>query len=84
MDIYQSAEKRQANETVAAAPEFWRISNEWVAATLFLLPALLHFLIFKYYPVAYSFALSLHRGRLLDPFDRFIGTYHCLFLLQDS
>ena len=84
MDMYQSAQKRQANETVGAAPKFWRISNEWVAATLFLLPALLHFLIFKYYPVAYSFALSLHRGRLLDPFDRFVGAYHYLFLLRDS
>lgn len=84
MDMYQDAQKRQANEAVVAAPKFWRISNEWMAATLFLLPALLHFLIFKYYPVAYSFALSLHRGRLLDPFDRFVGAYHYLFLLRDS
>lgn len=47
MDIYQSAQERQANKAVAAAPKFWRISNEWMAATLFLLPALLHFLVFK-------------------------------------
>lgn len=39
---------------------------------------------FKYYPVGYSFALSLHRGRLLDPFDRYLGFYHYRFLLTDS
>jgi multiple sugar transport system permease protein len=61
---------------------FWR--KETLIALLFLLPALLHFAIFKYYPVGYSFVLSLHRGRLLDPFDRFLGTYHYEFLLQDS
>ncbi|MBI1298022.1 ABC transporter permease subunit [bacterium] len=59
-------------------------SGEWIVALLFLLPALLHFGLFKYYPVLYSFALSLHRGRLLDPFDRFLGAYHYTFLLQDS
>jgi multiple sugar transport system permease protein len=59
-------------------------SSEWVVALLFLLPALLHFGIFKYYPVGYSFVLSLYRGRLLDPFDRFLGAYHYTFLLRDS
>lgn len=63
----------------------WRY--QWTAtvvALLFILPALLHFLVFKYYPVGYSFMLSLHRGRLLDPFDRFVGFHHYRFLLQDS
>lgn len=55
-----------------------------MVAFLFLLPALLHFGMFKYYPVGYSFALSLHRGRLLDPFDRYLGFYHYRFLLTDS
>jgi ABC-type sugar transport system permease subunit len=55
-----------------------------MVALLFLLPALLHFAVFKYYPVAYSFVLSLHRGRLLDPFDRYLGFYHYQFLLTDS
>lgn len=59
-------------------------SNEWLIAFVFLLPALLHFAIFKYYPVAYSFALSLHRGRLLDPFDRFLGAYHYTFLATND
>ena len=59
-------------------------SGEWLVALLFLLPALLHFALFKFYPVAYSFALSLYRGRLLDPFDRFMGAYHYSFLLRDS
>ena len=59
-------------------------SKESVIAFVFLLPALLHFAIFKYYPVAYSFALSLHRGRLLDPFDRFVGAYHYRFLLTND
>ncbi len=58
--------------------------SEWLVALLFLLPALLHFGLFKFYPVAYSFVLSLYRGRLLDPFDRFMGAYHYSFLLQDS
>lgn len=58
--------------------------QEAFIALLFLLPALLHFTIFKYFPVGYSFALSLHRGRLLDPFDRFLGTYHYEFILQDQ
>lgn len=59
-------------------------SNEWLIAMLFLLPALLHFVVFKYYPVAYSFALSLYRGRLLDPFDRFLGAYHYNFLATND
>jgi ABC-type sugar transport system permease subunit len=59
-------------------------SNEWLIAFVFLLPALLHFAIFKYYPVAYSFVLSLYRGRLLDPFDRFIGAYNYTFLLTND
>ncbi len=58
--------------------------HETLVAILFLLPALLHFGIFKYYPVGYSFALSLHRGRLLDPFDRYLGGYHYNFILQDD
>lgn len=73
--------------TVPAFLRFEKIrlsSGEWIVALLFLLPALLHFGLFKYYPVFYSFALSLHRGRLLDPFDRFLGAYHYTFLLQDS
>lgn len=67
---------------VTFKPRFRR--TETLVALLFLLPALLHFAVFKYYPVGYSFALSLHRGRLLDPFDRFLGTYHYEFLLQDE
>lgn len=59
-------------------------SNEWLVALLFLLPALLHFAIFKYYPVAYSFVLSLYRGRLLNPFDRFLGAYHYAFLATND
>lgn len=59
-------------------------SNEWLIAMVFLLPALLHFVVFKYYPVAYSFALSLYRGRLLDPFDRFLGAYHYSFLATND
>jgi multiple sugar transport system permease protein len=58
--------------------------HEPLIALLFLLPALLHFVVFKYYPVGYAFALSLHRGRLLDPFDRYLGFYHYTFLLTDS
>ena len=58
--------------------------HETLVAILFLLPALLHFGIFKYYPIGYSFALSLHRGRLLDPFDRYLGGYHYNFILQDD
>jgi ABC-type sugar transport system permease subunit len=59
-------------------------SSEWLIALAFLLPALLHFGIFKYYPVAYSFILSLYRGRLLDPFDRFLGAYNYNFLLTND
>lgn len=59
-------------------------SSESLIALVFLLPALLHFAIFKYYPVANSFVLSLYRGRLLDPFDRFVGAYHYLFLLRND
>ena len=67
---------------VALKPRFK--ARESLVAFLFLLPALLHFGVFKYYPVGYSFALSLHRGRLLDPFDRFLGAYHYKFLLQND
>lgn len=59
-------------------------SNEWMIAVVFMLPALLHFAIFKYYPVGYSFVLSLYRGRLLDPFDRFLGAYHYNFFLTND
>lgn len=59
-------------------------SNEWLIAFVFMLPALLHFAVFKYYPVAYSFALSLYRGRLLNPFDRFLGAYHYNFLATND
>jgi multiple sugar transport system permease protein len=59
----------------------WR--ETWVAL-LFLLPALLHFAIFKYYPVGYSFVLSLHRGRLLDPFDRYLGFRHYEYILSSD
>lgn len=58
--------------------------REMLVALLFLMPALIHFGMFKYYPVAYSFALSLHRGRLLDPFDRYLGFYHYEFLLRND
>lgn len=58
--------------------------NEALIAFFFLLPALLHFAIFKYYPVGYSFVLSLHRGRLLNPFDRFLGAHHYEVLLTDD
>ena len=59
-------------------------SNEGLIALVFMLPALLHFAIFKYYPVGYSFVLSLYRGRLLDPFDRFLGAYHYNFFLTND
>lgn len=58
--------------------------REAFVALAFLLPALLHFAIFKYYPVAHSFTLSLHRGNLLDPFERYLGAYHYDFLLRND
>lgn len=84
MDALQGAQGKSLTQTAPGAHRLRRISNEWMIAALFLLPGLLHFLIFKYYPVAYSFLLSLHRGRLLDPFDRFVGLYHYQFLLNDG
>jgi len=59
-------------------------TRETFIALLFLLPALLHFAIFKYYPVGHSFSLSLHRGNLINPFDRYLGTYHYDFLLNND
>jgi len=77
--------QRQPGFSVARLTERLQLpSREWLVALFFMLPALLHFAIFKYYPVFYSFLLSLHRGRLLDPFDRFLGAYHYTFLLSDS
>lgn len=58
--------------------------SEPFVAFLFLLPALLHFAIFKYYPVGYSFVLSLYRGNLLEPMDHFLGLFNYRILLTDS
>lgn len=58
--------------------------TETIVALFFLLPALLHFAIFKFYPVGHSFVLSLHRGTLLEPFERFLGLYHYRFLLRND
>ena len=59
----------------------WR---DVLIALVFLLPALLHFAIFKYYPVGHSFVLSLHRGNLMNPFERYLGIYHYDFLLNND
>lgn len=84
MKTFQGVHEQRIDKTAPAPHRLRRISNEWMIAAVFLLPGLIHFLVFKYYPVAYSFLLSLHRGRLLDPFDRFVGAYHYQFLLRDS
>lgn len=67
---------------VAANRDFNR--RDVLIALVFLLPALLHFTIFKYYPVGHSFVLSLHRGNLMNPFERYLGTYHYDFLLNND
>lgn len=83
------ATQEQLSRSVSAAygGVLHRIRFKWhepLVAMLFLAPALLHFAVFKYYPVGYSFVLSLHRGQLLDPFDRYLGIYHYEFLLTSS
>ena len=40
---------------------------------LFVAPLVLHLLVFKYFPVVYSFRLSFYRGTLLNPFQNFFG-----------
>lgn len=82
-----SVVKRQSQPAAEQQSFINKLRFKWsepLVAFLFLLPALLHFGMFKYYPVGYSFALSLHHGRLLDPFDRYLGFYHYRFLLTDS
>ncbi|MFC1975599.1 carbohydrate ABC transporter permease [Chloroflexota bacterium] len=84
-DLIPASAQRTTDSARSSNQKGFRFkSNEGLIALVFMLPALLHFVIFKYYPVAYSFALSLHRGRLLDPFDRFLGAYHYLFLLKND
>ncbi len=59
-------------------------NREQVLAYLFILPVVLHLLTFKYYPVIYSAALSLHKGTLLNPFKRYLGFYHYKFLFTNK
>lgn len=84
LEVTETFNKKPTLGWLSLKHRFTFKSKESLIALLFLLPALLHFGIFKYYPIAYSFALSLHRGRLLEPFDKFIGIYNYDFLITNE
>ncbi len=49
-----------------------KIKN-WIIAFLFVLPAILNFAVFRYYPIFWSFRASLWKYSLLGGFDEFVG-----------
>jgi multiple sugar transport system permease protein len=59
-----------------------RVRKEWTAY-LFLLPALLQFLIFTVFSVAFSFYLSFHEWNILEPAKPFVGLENYERLLRD-
>jgi ABC-type sugar transport system permease subunit len=50
-----------------------RLIKNWIIALLFVLPALLNFAVFRYYPIFWSFRTSLWKYSLLGGFDEFVG-----------
>ncbi len=84
---HTGSNRRNDNVTAGAGTSKKRLNikrSETLIAFLFLLPAILHFGLFKYYPTVYSFLLSLFRGRLVEPFDRYVGLMHYQYLMGSS
>lgn len=59
-----------------------RLRKEWTAY-LFIMPALLQFLVFTVFSVAFSFYLSFHEWNILEPEKPFVGLDNYTRLLED-
>lgn len=58
--------------------------RNWTIAFLFVLPAILNFTVFRYYPIFWSFRASLWKYSLLGGFDEFIGFENYIRAFSDS
>ncbi len=80
----QSGVSQTALAAKQQRPGFTARRQEMIFGILFAAPVVLHLVIFKYYPVLYSIGLSLYRGSLLDPFQKFFGLGNFLFVLRNE